>query len=97
MCQMSRPSPGSCASYPVRWRFSTRKYSCPDAPLVQTRWIFRLVFTSGMLTFPLFVTFVTDAHPWLTLHQADGWAGISPPPFQEPPAMRHQLPRPSEV
>ena len=97
MCQISRPPPGSWASYSVRWRFSSRKYSGPDAPFCQTRWTFRLVFTSGMLIVPLDVTFVTVAQPWFTLHQADGCAGTSPPPFHDPPPIRHQLPTPSDV
>ena len=49
-----------------------------------------------MVRGPSVVTFVTDAQPWLALHQAEGCAGTSPPPFHEPPAIRHQLPMPSD-
>ena len=41
------------------------------------------------------MTLVTVAQPCWTLHQAEGWAGMSPLPFHEPPPMRHQLPTPS--
>ena len=97
MCQMNRPSPGNCASKPVRWRFSTRKYSLPAPPFFHRRWTRRPLLTSGNECTPLAVTLVTAAQPWLALHQADGCAGTSPPPFHEPPAIRHQLPMPSEV
>src|SRR5574339_553471 len=97
MCQMSRPSPGSCASYLAFWRFSSRKYSEPPAPSFHRRWTLRLVFTSGIEMTPLVVTLVTVAQPCCALHQALGSAGISPPPFHEPPPMRHQLPTPSDV
>ena len=39
--------------------------------------------------------------PWAqrywALHHADGCTGVLPPPPQLPPAIRHQLPMPSEV
>ena len=52
--------------------------------------------TAGMVRVPLVVTTVVVTHPWLTLHHALGCEGCVPPPFHEPPDMRHQLPTPSD-
>ena len=72
MCHTRRPSPGNAASNPFRWRFSTRKYSGPSAPSVQSRYTVWLSFTSAMDRSPGSVTFLTETQPWLTLHHADG-------------------------
>src|SRR5262245_2145290 len=96
MCQISSPPPGSEASKPVRCRFSTRKYSLPPAPFFHSRRTLFEVFTSGMLTLPSVVRLSMVTQPWLALHQAEGCTGVSPPPPQLPPAIRHQLPMPSE-
>src|SRR5438128_8058271 len=93
---MSNPGPGSDASNPVCCRFSTRKYSSPAPPSFQRRCTACDVFTSAMLTVPLAVRLSSLTLPWLTLHQADGCTGVSPPPPQLPPAIKHQLPIPSE-
>src|SRR4051794_18874422 len=97
MCQMSRPEPGRPASYPVRCRFSTRKYSEPCCPSRHRRWTVRPALTSSNVIDPVSVTLTSVAQPCWSLHQADGWDGTSPPPFQELPPMRHQLPTPSEL
>ena len=41
-CQMSNPAPGSSASKPACWRFSSRKYSCPPPPSFHSRCTCRL-------------------------------------------------------
>src|SRR4051795_2192341 len=96
MCQMSRPGPGSDASKPVCCRFSSRKHSLPAAPFFHSRCTVLDVFTSATLSAPFAVRLSIVTQPWLALHQADGWVGTSPPPPQLPPAMRHQLPIPSD-
>jgi len=53
------------------------------------------LFTSLIVSEPVVVRFSTVTQPCPALHQADGCAGVSPAPFQLPPAMRHQLPSPS--
>src|SRR5678815_557224 len=50
-----------------------------------------------MLSGAFVVRLSTVAQPWFALHQADGCTGVSPPPPQLPPAMRHQFPMPSDV
>src|SRR4029434_6497524 len=97
MCQMRRPSPGRFAAYPERWRFSSRKYSEPPVPSFHSRCTLRLVLTSGNESVALLVTLVVVTQPWFTLHHAEGCDGMSPPPFHEPPAIRHQLPMPCDV
>src|SRR5690349_15340110 len=96
MCQMRSPPAGSELSYPAFWRFSTRKYSLPPVPSFQSRCTARLLLTSGNDSVPPVVTLVADAQPWLALHHAEGCTGMSPPPPHDPPAIRHQLPMPSE-
>ena len=48
------------------------------------------VLTSSIVSVPLVVRFTTVTQSWFALHHAEGWAGMSPPPFQLPP--RHQAP-----
>src|SRR5215213_7588433 len=97
MCQTSRPWPGSEASKPSCWRFSTRKYSLPSPPSFHSRYAVRLVLTSEMVTSAFVVGEATSIHPWVDLHQAEGCTGRTPPRPQDPDAIRHQLPIPSEV
>src|SRR5262245_59370126 len=97
MCQISSPSAGRFASKPLRCRFSRRKYSDPPVPSFHRRWTFRLVLTSGREMVPPLVTLGVGAAPWWVVHHADGCAGTSPPPFHDPPPIRHQLPMPSDV
>ena len=56
-----------------------------------------LVFTSAIETRAVGVGCPPSTQPWLALHHAEGCAGMSPPPPQLPPAIRHQLPMPSDV
>ena len=93
---MHRPSPGRPRSKPVFWRFSTRKYSLPPVPSFHSRYSEWLVSTCWIVTLLFVVTVATFTQPWLALHHAEGCAGVSPPPFQLPPAIRHQLPRPAD-
>ena len=76
--------------------FSSRKYSDPAAPLFHSRMTDGDVLTSWTLTAALEAITLTFADPWFALHQADGRAGVLPPPPQLPPAIRHESPMPAE-
>src|SRR4026207_2388858 len=97
MCQINKPPVGREASNQFRCRFSTRKYSLPDPPSFHKRKTLFESLTSGILTVPFVVRLSTETQPCFALHPADGCTGVSPPPPQLPPAIKHQFPIPSEL
>ncbi len=89
--QISRPSPGRPASYPVRCRFFQQEvFRAPSAILPQAMDISAPPLTSGIEIAPLVEMLVTVAQACWTLHHAEGCAGYAAAAI--PRAACHQAP-----